>query len=290
MQAQSSVLHSHWNDPASMFTAQLSTWEADGYVILRGFFARAMVDAVNALVDRLWNAQAQLDSNLSIDVFLESAQQRRMLFAQAPLAARGAPYKINDLYLESPLVRSIMLDQRLREILNSLLDGEPLLMNSLNFELGSGQPAHVDTLFISPRKREKLVVVWLALEAIDPASGPLVVYPGSNKIPAFVSRNGGSRIEADEMPQFNQYMDAQLRERGIGAHEFIAETGDILIWHAQLLHGGKAILDPHKTRKSLVCHYFRKQDYWPQLWRVRRAKRGGHYYVRPHQSVANQQD
>jgi len=126
MSPQTSALQSPWNDPSSIFAEQLSTWESDGYVVLKGFFARAVVEAVNHLVDQLWDAQAQIDFKLSIDVFLEDPKQKRMLFTQAPLEARAIPYKINDLYLESPLVRSIMLDQRLREILNSLLDGEPL--------------------------------------------------------------------------------------------------------------------------------------------------------------------
>lgn len=288
MSAPHNALQSPWNDPASIFAEQLSAWDTDGYVILKGFFAHAVVEAVNHLVDQLWRVQTQLDSKLSVDVFLEDPKQRRLLFSQAPAEARLSPYKINDLYLESPLVRSVMLDQRLREILKSLLDGEPLLMNSLNFERGSGQAAHVDTLFISPRKREKLVVVWVALESISPESGPLLVYPGSHKIEPFRAHNGGTRIEADEMPQFNHYMDTQLRKHKIKAKEFIAEPGDILIWHAQLLHGGKSIQNPEKTRKSLVCHFFRKQEYWPAPWRVKRAEQGGHFYLRPHQSVAKQ--
>ena len=274
------------NESSSIFAAQLNPWESDGYVILKRFFAPAAIEAVNRLVDELWGRQASIEPKISIDVGLETPQQQRMLFREAPLQTRTAPYKINDLYLESPLIRSIMLDQRLRGILRTLLEGEPLLMNSLNFERGSEQPVHVDTLFISPRKQEKLAVVWLALESIDTASGPLLVYPGSHKIPPFRSRNGGTRIDADEMPQFNLYMDKQLSERGIEATEFIAEPGDILIWHAQLLHRGKAILDTRKTRKSLVCHYFRRRDHWPYWWRIRRSSQGGHYYVRPHQSVA----
>lgn len=287
MPLNTDVSQASWNEPSSIYTDQLSTWETEGYVIIRGFFARAVVEAVNHLMDQLWEAHTEIESGVSIDVFLETPQQKRMLFNQTPKEARAVPYKINDLYLESPLLRSIMLDQRLRDILKSLLDGEPLLMNSLNFEWGSGQPAHVDTLFISPPKREKLAVVWLALESIGTDCGPLLVYPGSHKIPNFPARNGGTRVETDEMTQFNVYMDTQLRERGIKAKEFIAEPGDILIWHAQLLHGGKEILDPQQSRRSLVCHYFRKQDYWTHFWRVKRASQGGHYYVRPHQRATN---
>ena len=30
----------------------------------------------------------------------------------------------------------------------------------------------------------------------------------------------------------------------------------MLIWHANLLHGGSPVKDPKRTRKALVCHFF----------------------------------
>jgi len=32
----------------------------------------------------------------------------------------------------------------------------------------------------------------------------------------------------------------------------------MVIWHANLLHGGEPILDPALTRKSMVIHYYAK--------------------------------
>jgi ectoine hydroxylase-related dioxygenase (phytanoyl-CoA dioxygenase family) len=37
---------------------------------------------------------------------------------------------------------------------------------------------------------------------------------------------------------------------------FTAEKGDLLIWHANLFHGGEPHLNKAKTRKSMVLHYF----------------------------------
>jgi ectoine hydroxylase-related dioxygenase (phytanoyl-CoA dioxygenase family) len=42
---------------------------------------------------------------------------------------------------------------------------------------------------------------------------------------------------------------------------FFAEPGDVPIWHAQLLHGGRPINDPRQTRLSLVTHYWTTHDY-----------------------------
>jgi len=40
----------------------------------------------------------------------------------------------------------------------------------------------------------------------------------------------------------------------------LGRSGDVLIWHAQLLHGGRPILDRARTRASLVVHYWRACD------------------------------
>ena len=36
---------------------------------------------------------------------------------------------------------------------------------------------------------------------------------------------------------------------------FLARKGDILIWHADLAHGGSPVKHPGITRKSLVTHF-----------------------------------
>ena len=37
---------------------------------------------------------------------------------------------------------------------------------------------------------------------------------------------------------------------------FLAKKGDVLIWHANLFHGGEPHKNPEKTRKSMVLHYY----------------------------------
>jgi hypothetical protein len=41
---------------------------------------------------------------------------------------------------------------------------------------------------------------------------------------------------------------------------FQARKGDVFIWNAQLLHGGSAIAQPGRTRRSVVFHYFSESD------------------------------
>ncbi len=39
---------------------------------------------------------------------------------------------------------------------------------------------------------------------------------------------------------------------------FLARKGDVLIWHANLIHGGMPVTRPELTRKSMVIHYYAK--------------------------------
>ena len=36
----------------------------------------------------------------------------------------------------------------------------------------------------------------------------------------------------------------------------MAKKGDVLLWHANLLHGAEVRRDLTLSRKALVCHYF----------------------------------
>jgi phytanoyl-CoA hydroxylase len=262
-------------------------WHNNGFVILNGIFPDSQIDAVNNLVDSLWNHPSHVDAPVTIDVRLESNTQRRILLRDATPDMRQSPYKINDLYLEFDLVRRTALDARLCRVLTELLDGSPLLCNSLNFEYGSQQRDHVDSFYMPSRKPNGMLATWIALEDISLDSGPVHYYPGSHKIPPYLFSHGRTNAIAAEMPLCQRYFESQLQERGLHATPFLARKGDVLIWHSQLLHGGRPIVGSSGiTRKSLACHYFRRRDYLHHLWRLRRCHENGYFYRRRHQAVA----
>ncbi len=45
-----------------------------------------------------------------------------------------------------------------------------------------------------------------------------------------------------------------IRDGGFPATELHAQPGDVLLWHANLLHGGKKMSSPNASRKSMVIH------------------------------------
>lgn len=259
-------------------------WEEDGYLLLRGFFDPSRVSRINDLIDRLWDERGRTNSSLVIDTDLNTTQHRRLLFSDAPGAARTSPHKINDLYLEYEEIRQVVLDQELTRIVGQLLQGTPLVINTLNFEFGSQQHDHVDTFYMPPRKQNCMLATWIALEPVTIDAGPIRYYPRSHKIPPYLFSHGKTNAIAAELPGFYDYMAQEMATRQIEPETFTADAGDLFIWHAQLLHGGTPIQDPLKTRRSLVTHYFRKSEYRHVFWRIKKVHSTGYFYKRPHQA------
>lgn len=266
-------------------SALIESWHKNGYIILPGFFNQSRTDQVNSLVDELWTTRHQNPLPLTMDINLGTAAARRQRFADASNKQRQSPYKLNDLYLDYDAVRQIVLDNELARLVGKLLGGKALVFNTLNFEYGSGQDDHVDTFYMPPRRADCMLASWTALEKITPDSGPLRYYPGSHRIPPYLFSHGKTNVIGAELPAFYRYMEQELEKRNIRPVSFLAEPGDVFIWHAQLFHGGSPITNPQQTRRSLVTHYYRTREYRHLFWRLKKVNKHGYYYKRPHQAT-----
>ncbi|GAA6137592.1 hypothetical protein NBRC116583_13390 [Arenicella sp. 4NH20-0111] len=240
---------------------QKKAWEENGYLLLEGFYSAEKIDQINRLVDDLWCNRKKLDAQYVIDIFVETEEERRVYFSDAPLKARKLPYKLNDLYLSREEIRELVVGKELAPILAELLDGFPMVCNSLSFEFGSQQDYHFDTFYMPSPTPNKMVASWIALEDATEDNGPLSYYPGSHKIAPFHFSSGSTIIVNDEMPTFKEYIFEEIEKRELQPETLFANKGDVLIWHSQLFHGGSPIKDKSKTRKSLVTHYFTTEDF-----------------------------
>ncbi len=263
---------------------QRQEWENNGYLLLKGFYSPSQIDEINGLVDSLWRNRKKLDAQYVIDIFVETDQERRVYFSDAPLEARQKPYKLNDLYLSQSDIRNMVVGERLAPILRELLDGFPMVCNSLNFEFGSQQDYHFDTFYMPSPTPNKMVASWIALEDATSENGPLTYYPGSHKIPPYHFSSGSTIIVQDEMDSFRDYIYDEIAKRSLEPVTLLAEKGDVLIWHSQLFHGGSPIKNKEKTRRSLVTHYFTNEDF-PDETPPKVCENGG-YMVRAAQPVA----
>ncbi len=268
---------------SALSAQQRKSWEDNGYLLLESFYSVAEIDEINTLVNRLWNERASLGPDYVIDIFVGTDKEARVYLADAPEDAREKPYKLNDLYLTQAQIREMIVGELLAPILRELLDGFPMVCNSLSFEFGSQQPYHFDTFYMPSPTPNKMVASWIALEDATEDNGPLTYYPGSHKIPPYLFSKGTTHAIMDEMPKFREYIFTEIEKRGLESEILLANKGDVLIWHSQLFHGGSEIKDKSKTRKSLVTHYFTNEDF-PDLNPPRVCDNGG-YMQRPAQPV-----
>ena len=167
--------------------------------------------------------------------------------------------RIIDLYAVSAAARDAIMTSPVADFLNLIFDEPPIAMQSLFFEYGSQQAIHQDTAYVVSGKPLSLAASWIALEDVTAGSGELIYYPGSHRFQHFLFSDAHKSWVQDRDGQeqhktFLKSLHQQASDLGIKKDSFIAQKGDVLIWHADLAHGGSKIKND-MTRRSLVAHY-----------------------------------
>jgi hypothetical protein len=257
---------------------QRASWLANGFLLMPSFYSHEQIDELDAVTEWMWREKP---SSLTVD---HNVTGERSRFCDIGARRDGNRFKLNDIYLHSETMRRTLLDRRLTPILAGVLGDDPVLINTLTIDLGTTQGPHVDSLFMTPYTDDALVATWTALEDVMDDAGPLFYYPGSHLIAPHLFSSGLQRIVHEEHGDWKSAIESGLHERKIERQVFLAKKGDVFIWHARLVHGGSEILNPARTRKSLVAHFFTKTDCAYHDMPVRRVG-DGYWFNRPEQPV-----
>ncbi|WP_196893602.1 phytanoyl-CoA dioxygenase family protein [Aureivirga marina] len=213
---------------------ELLSWSDDGYVVLENFFSEEEIESYKQEIDDL----------------LESGKVKFRYGNKIMFAIH-----------HSKTLRSAGNNKKLLQILSLLMDKNVELFQSINFIEGSQQRTHSDSIHMTTFPYGNLIAVWVALEDIKPDSGPLHYYPKSHKLPYIHNRdydNVGTKYKIGDK-LYNKYEDCiedVLRKTDLEKKIFLPKKGDLLIWHANLLHGGEKVTNENSTRKSMVFHYY----------------------------------
>lgn len=159
-------------------------------------------------------------------------------------------------------VRRLACLPQVLETLRLVYQRDPIPFQTLNFEVGTEQPAHSDTIHFHSLPRHYMCGVWIALEDISPQAGPLVVFPGSHVLPDWEMHDLGMPADPAYYNQYEMFVAEALRARGYERKPLILKKGQAALWLANLYHGGSAIRDPSLTRKSQVTHYYFEGCQW----------------------------
>jgi hypothetical protein len=174
--------------------------------------------------------------------------------------------RLQDAWRQIEAVAHIATTGRILETLQRLYQREPIPFQTLNFRVATQQRAHSDTIHFNTLPHGFMCGVWIALEDTDAENGALFYHAGSQRLPVFhmhdfgLPPNRAGELHAQEnISNYRCYEDkvAQLLAdslyKPVQAH---LRKGQALIWSANIFHGGSPLLDPSRTRKSQVTHYY----------------------------------
>jgi len=215
---------------------QLLNWSQNGFIHLKNYLPVEKADEINEAANQL-----------IIQKLVPASHDNRITLG----------------YKNSAVINEVMHDEGLLKLLSFILDKEVVPFQTLNFIKGSGQRAHSDSIHMTTYPLGYLIAAWIALEDIHPDSGPLFYYPGSHKLPYllnddFENYSTSLKLGNKQYSDYEDLVEEIISKTSYEKKVFLAKKGDVLIWHANLIHGGMPVANPALTRKSMVVHYYAK--------------------------------
>ena len=200
---------------------------------------------------------------------------------EAEYARRGPDTeRVTDAWRWRAGVRDLATQPATMELVTFLFGRRAVPFQTLTFRTGTEQRAHADTIHFDTLPAGFTCGVWVALEDVDDDQGPLVVHPGSHRVPPSYPEDLGLS-PGDDRDGFDRggYEDAVAAQvDGLPARRLPVAQGTAVVWAADLVHGGAPVNRPGSTRWSQVTHFFAEGCVYVTPQRSRRAE--GRYAVR----------
>jgi phytanoyl-CoA hydroxylase len=229
----------------------LDFWIDKGYVIIPNAVPHDVIDKVISDFQHAWEI---------LDGFVKVGYGSHGTSSLDPSKRKEPGYRLLDLYALYPACLEAMFATKIRRFLEIVFEQEILAFQSISFERGTQQALHQDPAYVVLSSPMKLAATWIALEDIQPGSGELSYYEGSHKIEEFLFKGiykHWDGIDLETHLQFLELLHTKSQNMNLPLKKFQPKKGDVLIWSADLVHGGSEIThpNPHITRQSLVTHY-----------------------------------
>lgn len=190
-------------------------------------------------------------------------------YSEAWLAANadrpgGWPYDVP--YMHHPAVRDLVCHPALDAAM-SVLFPEPMGVHlNLSGWRSTTRNWHPDGYLNPDHVADWYVAAWVALDDIHPDAGPFQFVPGSHRWPETAIRQ--SRMLAALAPHergpdwprhseriLTPLIEQLIADRDATVVDWLPKRGDVLLWHARLLHRGSTPVDVLRERRALIAHY-----------------------------------
>lgn len=213
---------------------QINKFKEDGYLIFDTELPESTLNAINKRLSPYWGHEGK--------------------------KFEGAVYadfnRIQDAWHIDKDIKSIAVLPRVLEILKELYGRQPRPFQTLNFYRGTEQTIHADSIHFNSEPFGLMCGVWVAFEDVGMEQGPLVLYPGSQKLPEINFEQAGLEPNYTYYPQYEAYLARLIKEKNLQVAYGLMKKGQALIWAANLLHGGAKQTNKALTRQSQVTHYY----------------------------------
>jgi phytanoyl-CoA hydroxylase len=147
----------------------------------------------------------------------------------------------------------VLTHANLKSIINTLIQGEALIAQTMFFEGNPVTWPHQDKEYLDANQPGSMVAAWVALEDIQPGAGRFYVYPGSHKINI---ENVGKHLNImlDRDAYVKLVIDT-INKNGFTCIAPVLKKGDVLFWHGRTIHGSLPTTQPFFSRASFTAHY-----------------------------------
>jgi phytanoyl-CoA hydroxylase len=231
----------------------LRHWIQHGYVILEG-----AIDS--KLCSELARELANIFEFGSDTTLFQDPEAPPGIAQTVPPGLPAERMRLVDMYGASQLAADVLMSPKITNFLHTIFDTSPLCFQGLTFEQGSGQGLHQDTAYVVIDRPLELAAAWIALEDIQENSGELMYVTGSHRLPDWNfggdSKHWDPQLHGQEShSEWSKWLIRKSEELGLEKKIFRPKKGDVLIWSADLVHGGSPVGDKSLSRRSIVGHY-----------------------------------
>ncbi|WP_298607337.1 phytanoyl-CoA dioxygenase family protein [uncultured Thiothrix sp.] len=213
---------------------QINKFKEDGYLIFDTQLPEATLDAISKRLAPYWGHDGK--------------------------KFEGATYadfnRIQDAWRIDKGIKSIAVFPPILAVLKTLYGRQPRPFQTLNFYKGTEQTIHADNIHFNSEPFGLMCGVWVAFEDIGREQGPLVLYPGSQKLPEINFEQAGLEPNYSYYPQYEAFIAQLIKDKHMQAAYGLMKKGQALVWAANLLNGGAIQTNKTLTCQSQVTHYY----------------------------------
>jgi ectoine hydroxylase-related dioxygenase (phytanoyl-CoA dioxygenase family) len=235
MQIICDILEQNWI--YAMHEAQ-QFFDENGYYIARGLFSSEEVANLRDHYMRLWASKSP-----SNDPTVRAALQGDR---PDPLQTYN---RLLQMHRWDQLSLDFLIDQRLCELLTTMLGSEPYAVQTMLYykPAGSrGQALHQDQFYLRVQPGT-CCAAWLALDDSDEENGCMQVVAGSHRWDILCTVPADTRLSFTDVT-------VPLPD-DVSATPCIMKAGDVLFFHGSTVHGSLPNTSTHRFRRSLIGHY-----------------------------------